>query len=104
MEQSKDNLLEFLKLDMEFHQSIIHASGNMPLVTAFESIAEYHKYSQVFSSLYESEVQTAIGYHRKMLFALKSRNPKNGAKAITEHLEHTEQITNSVKRNKNISI
>ncbi|MGD0784995.1 MAG: FadR/GntR family transcriptional regulator [Sedimentisphaerales bacterium] len=103
MEQSRDNLLEFLKLDMEFHQSIIHASGNMPLVTAFESIADYLKYSQVFSSLYESEVQTAIDFHKKMLWALKTRSSKNGAKAILKHLEHTQQITSSIKRNKNIS-
>jgi DNA-binding FadR family transcriptional regulator len=68
----------------------------MPLVTAFESIAEYHKYSQVFSSLYESEVHTAINFHRKMLSALKERNIKNAVKAIVSHLEHTEQITKSV--------
>ncbi len=98
MEQSKDNLLEFLKLDTQFHQFIIHASGNMPLVTAFEAIAEYHKYSQVFSSLYEEEVKIAIKYHKKMLLALKLRNARNAAKAIMKHLEHTEQITNMAKQ------
>jgi GntR family transcriptional repressor for pyruvate dehydrogenase complex len=98
MEQSKDNLLEFLKLDTEFHQFIIHASGNMPLVTAFGAIAEYHKYSQVFSSLYEEEVRIAIKYHKKMLLALKNRNIRNAVKAITRHLEHTEQITKSAKQ------
>jgi GntR family transcriptional repressor for pyruvate dehydrogenase complex len=98
MELSKDNLLEFLKLDTEFHQLIIHISGNMPLVMAFGSIAEYHKYSQVFSSLYESEIHTAINYHKKMLSALKGRNVKNAVKAIVKHLEHTEQITKSAKQ------
>jgi GntR family transcriptional repressor for pyruvate dehydrogenase complex len=98
MEQAKDNLLEFLKLDTQFHQFIIHASGNMPLVTAFASIAEYHKYSQVFSSLYESEIHTAINFHRKMLSALRDRNVKNAVKAIVKHLEHTEQTTKSAKQ------
>jgi len=98
MELAGDNLVEFLKLDMEFHRSIIHASGNVPLVTAFESIAEYHKYSQVFSSLYESEISIAIKFHKKMFSALKDRNAKNAAKAIAEHLEHTEQIAKSAKR------
>ncbi len=103
MEQSKDNLLEFLKLDTEFHQLILHISGNMPLVTAFGAIAEYHKYSQVFSSLYESEIRTAINFHRKMLSALKERDTKNAVKAIVKHLEHTEQITKSAKQ-KDISV
>jgi GntR family transcriptional repressor for pyruvate dehydrogenase complex len=93
MEQSKDNLLDFFKFDMEFHQTIIHSTGNMPLITAFASIAEYHKYTQVFSSIYESEVDYAISYHRKMLAALKTRDAKNAAKAITKHLEHTEHTT-----------
>ena len=97
MEQSKDNLLQFLELDARFHQFIIHSSGNMPLVTAFEAIAEYHKYSQVFSSLYESEIHNAINYHRKMFSALKTRNVKNAVRAITKHLEHTEQITKSAE-------
>jgi GntR family transcriptional repressor for pyruvate dehydrogenase complex len=103
MELSKDNLLEFLKLDTEFHQLIIHISGNMPLVMAFGSIAEYHKYSQVFSSLYESEIHTAINYHKKMLSAMKDRDTKNAVKAIVKHLEHTEQITKSAKQ-KDISV
>ncbi|MEN6383698.1 MAG: FadR/GntR family transcriptional regulator [Phycisphaerales bacterium] len=94
MELSRENLLDFFKFDMEFHQLIIHSSGNMPLITAFASIAEYHKYSQVFSSIHEEEVDYAINYHRKMLTALKNRDPKNAAKAINRHLEHTEQSTN----------
>lgn len=98
MEHSKENLLDFFKFDMEFHQVIIHAAGNKPLITAFASIAEYHKYSQVFSSLHEDEVSYAVNYHKKMLAALKSRDIKNAAKAITRHLEHTEQISESAKQ------
>lgn len=93
MEQSKESLIDFLKFDMEFHQTIILASGNMPLITAFGAIAEYHKYSQVFSSINEAEVDFAVSYHKKMLAALKEHDIKNAAKAINKHLEHTEQTT-----------
>lgn len=103
MEQSKDNLLDFFKFDMEFHQTIIHSTGNMPLITAFASIAEYHKYTQVFSSIYESEVDYAISYHKKMFAALKARDAKNAAKAITKHLEHTEHTT-ELSEQKNASV
>ncbi|HBG26849.1 MAG: hypothetical protein A2Y10_07715 [Planctomycetes bacterium GWF2_41_51] len=98
MEHSKENLLDFFKFDMEFHQVIIHASGNMPLITAFGSIAEYHKYSQVFSSIHEDEVDFAVSYHKKMLSALRDRDIKNAAKAINRHLEHTEQISKITKQ------
>jgi len=101
MEKSKDNLLDFFKYDMEFHQIIIHAAGNIPLIKAFSSIAEYHKYSQVFSSVNEQEVDFAIDYHRKMLDALKDRNAKNAARAITKHLEHTEQTTKLTSQKEN---
>lgn len=97
MEHSKENLLDFFKYDMDFHQVIIQASGNMPLITAFGSIAEYHKYSQVFSSIREDEVDFAVSYHKKMLSALKDRDIKNAAKAINRHLEHTEQISKMTK-------
>lgn len=103
MEQSKENLLDFLKFDMEFHQLIIHSCGNTPLVTAFDSIAEYLKYSQVFASLYEEEIDFAINYHKKMLAALKHRDSKNAAKAISKHLDHTESISKSAKQ-KEISV
>jgi len=102
MAQSKDNLLDFFKFDMEFHQTIILATGNMPLITAFASIAEYHKYTQVFSSIYEAEVDYAISYHKKMLTALKARDTKNAAKAINKHLEHTEHTT-ELSEHKNTS-
>ncbi len=98
MELSKENLLDFFKYDMDFHQVIIQASNNMPLITAFVSIAEYHKYSQVFSSVHEDEVDFAVSYHKKMLSALKERDIKNAAKAINKHLDHTEQISQIIKQ------
>lgn len=88
MVQSLDSLPEFLRYDLEFHQRVVKASGNAALVTAFEAITEYHKYSQVLTSLHEGQEEVAIDYHRRMLYALRKRNKALARKAITEHLDN----------------
>lgn len=94
MAKMMDNLPEFLKCDLEFHQTIVQASGNMVLVTAFEAISEYHKYSQVFTSLHEGEEQVSHNYHHRMLAALQKRDKKLSRKALAEHLEHMQNSSN----------
>lgn len=98
MEEAKDNLPEFVKFDMEFHRAIIKASGNTPLLTALKAIAEYHKYSQIFSSLHEGEEALAISYHKKMLSAIKSRNKLAAKKALSAHLGHLEKTAETINK------
>ncbi len=86
MKESIHDLPVFLQLDMKFHESIIHAGKNNVLVTAFEAISEYHKHSQVFSSLHEGEENRALSFHRKMLNALKKGNVSYGKRVLKEHL------------------
>lgn len=90
MVESLDSLPDFLRYDMEFHRQIIMASRNQVLVTAFEAISEYHRYSQVFTSIHEGEEQIAIDHHRRMLYALQKNNKKLGCEALISHLESIE--------------
>jgi GntR family transcriptional repressor for pyruvate dehydrogenase complex len=85
MEDSLDSLPDFLKHDILFHESLVRASGNPALVTAFEAIAEYHKYSQVFSSSHTNCEDLALACHKKLLSALEKNNPKIGRNALTRH-------------------
>ena len=87
MMDSLDSLPEFLKYDLAFHQVVVKASGNAALVTAFEAITEYHKYSMVFTSLHEGQEEVAIDYHRRMLYALKKNNKELARRAIVGHLD-----------------
>jgi GntR family transcriptional repressor for pyruvate dehydrogenase complex len=87
MVESLNSLPAFIRYDMAFHQQIVKASDNAALVTAFNAITEYHKYSQVFTSLHEGEEEVAIDYHRRMLYALHKKNKELAHKAITEHLD-----------------
>lgn len=91
MVENIDNLPEFIKYDMDFHAEIVKASGNAALVTAFNAISEYHKYSQVLTSLHEDEEEIALDYHRRMLYALQKREPDLGERAVRLHLKHMQQ-------------
>lgn len=87
MEQSVDNLPEFLRCDAEFHQAIVAASKNFVLVTAFKSISEYLKYSQVYTSSHEGEESKALEFHKKIFNAIKNKQNKSGSKILKHHLD-----------------
>ena len=87
MEAVADDLPEFLKFDMAFHEAIIWASGNRPLITAFEAIREYHRYFQVFTSRWADDEHAAVEHHRRILNALRRRNAKAAAQAVRRHLD-----------------
>jgi GntR family transcriptional regulator, transcriptional repressor for pyruvate dehydrogenase complex len=87
MERAKDDLPSFLKLDMAFHELLVQTSGNQVLITAFEAIGEYHKYSQIFTSSDTECEDVAIGYHKRILDALKKGKKKLCCKVLNEHFE-----------------
>jgi GntR family transcriptional regulator, transcriptional repressor for pyruvate dehydrogenase complex len=87
MEHSVDNLPEFLQCDAEFHQAIVAASKNLVLVTAFESISEYLKYSQIYTTVHEGQENRALMFHRKMFNAIKNKHKKQGVMVLRLHLD-----------------
>lgn len=87
MEADIENLPVFLKHDMLFHETIVQASGNCPLITAFEAIREYLRYFQVFTSQSAGDEQLAIDHHRRILIALRQNDAKAAATAVRKHLD-----------------
>ncbi len=85
MEKTKDDLPEFLKLDIAFHELLVRTSGNQVLITAFEAIGEYHKYSQVFTSSDTECEDLALSSHKKIFNALSKRNNKTCVRFLKEH-------------------
>lgn len=88
MKNSLENLPDFIKADMAFHELIVTASGNAVLITAFEAIFEYHRYSQVFTSSLDECEETALDYHKKILDALRQGDKKMAVKEISEHFDN----------------
>ncbi len=98
MEANTEDLPVFLKCDMAFHEAIVWASGNCPLITAFEAIREYHRYFQVFTSRWAGDEHMAIAHHRRILSALRQRNAKAAARAVRRHLDAMGQVKTKGKR------
>ncbi|HBG77619.1 MAG: FadR/GntR family transcriptional regulator [Phycisphaerae bacterium] len=87
MEKAVANLPEFLQNDMNFHQAVVSASKNLVLVTAFESISEYLKYSQVYSSIHEGEEEVSLDFHKNIFESIKNNDIKRGQKVLGRHLD-----------------
>ena len=93
MADSLDDLFEFLQHDLAFHQSLVRFSGNAVLVTAFEAIYEYHKFSSVFTSQEEGEEQVALEAHRTLLDKLAKRDVKACRRILSHHLDHMKKYS-----------
>jgi GntR family transcriptional repressor for pyruvate dehydrogenase complex len=87
MRKNIEDLPEYLRYDIKFHEQIVKSSHNSALITAFNAISEYHKYSQVFSSGYETCEEDAMKYHHNILKALNDRNKKKCVRLLKSHLE-----------------
>jgi len=87
MAASVDDLPEFLRGDMEFHRTIVRAGGNRVLVTAFDAIYEYHRFSAVFTARREGEEGRALDCHTRLLEALKARDRAGALAVLGRHLD-----------------
>jgi GntR family transcriptional regulator, transcriptional repressor for pyruvate dehydrogenase complex len=86
MADDLDDLPAFLESDLAFHQTLVEASGNTVLVTAFAAIYEYHRFSSVYSSNRPGDQKLALDSHRRLLDALVDRNVRQAENALTDHL------------------
>lgn len=87
MQKNIDNLPEYFRYDIAFHELIVKFSKNPALITAFEAIAEYHKYSQIFSSSSESCEEDAIKFHNLILNAISTGDAKKSVLELKKHFE-----------------
>lgn len=87
MQANLDNLPEYLRFDMAFHEQIVNSSRNPALMAAFAAIAEYHKYSQIYSSSSETCEADALKHHRRILTALMEKNAARSVLALRRHFD-----------------
>ena len=86
MEGHADDLPRFIDFDMQFHRTVVCMSGNKILLTAFDAIHKYHRFSQVFTSYGPDEMKRTIRQHTKILDAIRAGKSVAATKALTRHL------------------
>ncbi len=93
-----DDLPKFLMLDMQFHQDLVRASGNVVLITAFQAIYEYHRFSSVFTSQHEGEEELALDYHNKLLLAIEKGDAKASHRILAKHLDYMRKYSQTARK------
>ncbi len=100
MDAVVDDLPAFLELDLAFHQALVRASGNAVLVTAFEAIYDYHRFSAVYTSQQEGEERQALAWHRKLLAAIEKSDIRASGRILAGHLDAINKYKTVAKRHR----
>lgn len=92
-ELERGNLSELVELDFEFHLQVSLASGNMvyPLIiNSFKNVYT-HFTSEFFKRWQDTPVIDEVyAYHRKLVDAIRARQPQSAGQIMLEALEHGE--------------
>lgn len=75
-----------IKIDSEFHKTIAHASGNKLLETFVEVMTSLLREYMIKGFPGPSSIKNVINYHKKIIEAIKNRNPEDAEEAIRNHL------------------
>jgi len=88
MRKSSDDLdpLAFFQLDMNFHNKIVEASGNEPLIQTHQTYNSRLWRARFISSRQRVNRPGTLKQHRAIIKALKQRDEKAIADALKQHL------------------
>jgi DNA-binding FadR family transcriptional regulator len=85
----------FVRADLDFHQVILTASHNPFIAALFDPIGQLLHVTRTQTSSYAEIRQHAIGHHRLVLSALRSRDPEAARLAMIGHMIQTEEDFNT---------
>ena len=87
MKDQANDLEHFLSFDMDFHRRILIAGGNDALLVAFDAIRDFHRFSQVYTSFGDHEIEATIRHHERILLALRSgaRGKTDPVRSLQNH-------------------
>ncbi len=86
------------RLDIELHQTIINACGNVYLQRVAQSISLLSRKSRTITTVIPSILQSTFDDHEKIVQALAERNPAKAAEAMYLHLDHVQQHYNNYQQ------
>jgi GntR family transcriptional repressor for pyruvate dehydrogenase complex len=89
MENHQEDLLVCVEKDIEFHEIMAQATGNRVFAMIHDSIAELLSESRRETML-RSGVDTPVAEHRRILAAIKDKDPEQAVAAMSAHLDTAE--------------
>jgi GntR family transcriptional repressor for pyruvate dehydrogenase complex len=89
MERHRDDLFVCVEKDIEFHELMAQATGNRVFEMIHESIAELLSESRRKTML-RSGVNLPVAEHRRILDAIRDRDPEQAVAAMSAHLDTAE--------------
>lgn len=86
------------QLDIELHETIINACGNVYLQKVAQSIRLLSRKSRTITTVIPSILQSTFDDHEHIVQALAERNPAKAAEAMYRHLDHVQQHYNNYQQ------
>ncbi|MDS2174221.1 MULTISPECIES: GntR family transcriptional regulator [unclassified Nesterenkonia] len=91
-EEAAGDPVEFVRLDVAFHRTIVQRGRN----SVFEDLYEAHRYKQLRLGVQAVEaanrIEAVIGEHRAIVDAIASADPEAAAEATRRHLSSTARV------------
>jgi len=81
----------FVQLDTDFHVALAKAAKNKILLMFMVAVKELHNRVVNYSELHDHLFPAARDYHRKILEAVKDKDPDKAAEMMAEHLDYFEK-------------
>ena len=92
MADSIDEPKNFIHYDVQFHEQILFASGNVILSGVFKLIEDIFSKQQAIVAALPGELNKGLEFHRKILSALAERNSNLAVKTLKEHLNVVKDV------------
>jgi DNA-binding FadR family transcriptional regulator len=90
MQASLDQSARYAAADAEFHRTLLLAADNAVLLRMVEPIRTLISFGQELADTLAIEQRRALGEHRAIAEAIRTRDPQAARDAMREHLTNTE--------------
>jgi len=92
MAESINEPEKFIHYDVQFHEQILFASGNVILSGVFKLIEDIFSKQQAIVAALPGELNKGLEFHRKILSALEERNADLAVKTLKQHLNVVKDV------------
>jgi|TARA_Y100000310_G_scaffold253669_1_gene260568 GntR family transcriptional repressor for pyruvate dehydrogenase complex len=94
---SKNRPKKFVDADTEFHIELAKASGNTAFVVLIQAIIRILRNERTYVRDFKEELDSAITYHREILYSVIQKDEEGAEVAMCSHLKHVAHVLKSLQ-------